>query len=91
MRPCLERSGELIDVLHELARSGITSVLVEGGPRVADDFHSAGLVDRYVLYVANAEPADAAAAIRELWNAEVVDAVRIGHDVRVTLTPTRKA
>lgn len=87
VQPCIERSGELIDVLHELAQSGVMSVLVEGGPRVANDFHAAHLVDRYVLYVANTEPAKAAEAMRALWGGEIVDATQIGNDVRVTLTP----
>jgi len=87
VHPCLERSGELIDVLHELAQSGVMSVLVEGGPRVASEFHAAHLVDRYVLYVANAGQTDASAAMSKMWKAEVVDVAQIGNDVRVTLVP----
>ena len=87
VQPCLERSGELIAVLHELAASGVMSVLVEGGPSVARDFHDQHLVDRYVLYVANTEPATAQAAMAAMWDAEVVEAAPIGNDVRVTLIP----
>ena len=54
IRPALELSGELGDVLDELGRRGVLQVLVEGGATVAHDFHAAGLVDRYVVYLAPA-------------------------------------
>jgi diaminohydroxyphosphoribosylaminopyrimidine deaminase/5-amino-6-(5-phosphoribosylamino)uracil reductase len=91
VHPCLERTGDIGDVLRGLAADGITSVLVEGGARVAEEFHAAGLVDRYVMYVAGAEPPAAADAMARRWNADAVDTVRIGHDVRVTLFPRAKA
>ena len=50
--PALEISGDLGDVLAELGRRGVLQVLVEGGATVAHEFHVAGLVDRYVLYLA---------------------------------------
>ena len=52
VHPCLERSGDLGTVLDELGALGHLQVLVEGGATVAHDFHAAGLVDRYVLYLA---------------------------------------
>ena len=42
------------EVLDELGAKGVLQVLVEGGAHVAADFHRAGLVDRYVLYLAPA-------------------------------------
>src|SRR4051794_34181291 len=54
VQPALELSGELGDVLDELGRRGVLQALVEGGPTVAGAFHRAGLVDRYVLYLAPA-------------------------------------
>ncbi len=41
-------------VLDELGRPGRAPGLVEGGATVAHAFHHAGLVDRYVLYLAPA-------------------------------------
>jgi diaminohydroxyphosphoribosylaminopyrimidine deaminase/5-amino-6-(5-phosphoribosylamino)uracil reductase len=41
-------------VLDELGVLGHLQVLVEGGASVAHAFHHAGLVDRYVLYLAPA-------------------------------------
>ena len=52
--PALERQGDLGDVLDELGRRDVLQVLVEGGASVAHDVHAAGLVDRYVLYLAPA-------------------------------------
>ena len=54
VQPALELTGDLGDVLDELGRRGVLQVLVEGGATVAADFHRAGLVDRYVLYLAPA-------------------------------------
>ncbi len=52
VHPCLERSGPLEEILDELGALGHLQVLVEGGATVAPAFHAAGLVDRYVLYLA---------------------------------------
>lgn len=52
VHPCLERSGDLGAVLDELGALGHLQLLVEGGATVAHAFHAAGLVDRYVLYLA---------------------------------------
>jgi diaminohydroxyphosphoribosylaminopyrimidine deaminase/5-amino-6-(5-phosphoribosylamino)uracil reductase len=87
VHPCIERSGPIADVLRDLAADGITSLLVEGGASVADEFHAAHLVDRYVFYVANTEPSEAAAATSQAWGLEVVGADKVGNDVRVTLSP----
>ena len=52
--PPLELSGTLAEVLDELGQRGALQLLVEGGATVAHDFHAAGLVDRYVIYLAPA-------------------------------------
>jgi diaminohydroxyphosphoribosylaminopyrimidine deaminase/5-amino-6-(5-phosphoribosylamino)uracil reductase len=54
VHPCLERSGDLGPVLDELGGRGVLQLLVEGGATVAHGFHAAGLVDRYVVYLAPA-------------------------------------
>ena len=54
VQPCREMRGPLADILDELGSEGIVQVLVEGGASLAGDFHRAGLVDRYVIYVAPA-------------------------------------
>src|SRR5205807_5327830 len=52
VNPALELDGDLGEVLTELGRRGVVQAMVEGGATVAGAFHRAGLVDRYVLYVA---------------------------------------
>ena len=54
VEPALELQGELVGVLEQLGSRGILRLLVEGGATVAHGFHAAGLVDRYVLYLAPA-------------------------------------
>ena len=91
--PALELSGALGDVLTELGQRGVLQLLVEGGASVAHDFHAAGLVDRYVLYLApvlfggdNARPLFAgpgAGTIGEVWRGKLVSVERLGVDLRV--------
>src|SRR5438270_9034515 len=54
VRPALELEGDLDDILDELGQRSVVQALVEGGPTVAGAFHRAGLVDRYVIYLAPA-------------------------------------
>ena len=54
VHPALEVQGPLEEVLGELGARGVIGLLVEGGATVAHAFHHAGLVDRYVLYLAPA-------------------------------------
>jgi diaminohydroxyphosphoribosylaminopyrimidine deaminase/5-amino-6-(5-phosphoribosylamino)uracil reductase len=46
------RSGELGDELRALAAEGVQSLLLEGGPTLAEAFFRDGLVDKLVLFVA---------------------------------------
>lgn len=95
--PALECSGPLETVLDDLGAQGMVQVLVEGGAAVAHDFHAAGLVDRYVLYLApalfggdDARPLFAgpgAATIDEVWRGRVCSVTSLGGDVRVELAP----
>lgn len=89
IQPCVEKQGALDEVLRELAVEGVLSLLVEGGATVAQEFHDAALIDRYVLYVANTDPDTAAAAMVARWETHVVESVQIGNDVRVTMTPSK--
>jgi len=91
--PALELSGDLGEVLRELGRRGVLQLLVEGGARVAHDFHAAGLVDRYVLYLApvffggdDARPLFAgpgAGTIGDVWKGRLVSVAQLGDDLRV--------
>ena len=91
--PALELSGPLGDVLTELGRRGVLQLLVEGGASVAHDFHAAGLVDRYVFYLApllfggdDGRPLFAgpgAGTIGDVWRGKLVSVERLGEDLRV--------
>jgi diaminohydroxyphosphoribosylaminopyrimidine deaminase / 5-amino-6-(5-phosphoribosylamino)uracil reductase len=93
--PALEVSGPPGDVLDDLGRRGILSLLVEGGSTVAHEFHRAGLVDRYVLYLAPAlmggddgRPlfnGPGAPSIDDVWRGALLDVRRLGDDLRVEL------
>ena len=93
VHPALELSGDLSDVLGELGRRGVLQLLVEGGPTVAHDFHAAGLVDRYVLYLApvifggdDGHPLFAgpgAGTIADVWKGRLISVERLGDDLRV--------
>jgi diaminohydroxyphosphoribosylaminopyrimidine deaminase / 5-amino-6-(5-phosphoribosylamino)uracil reductase len=91
--PALELSGPLDDVLSDLGRRGVLQLLVEGGASVAHDFHAAGLVDRYVFYLApllfggdDGRPLFAgpgAGTIGDVWRGKLVSVERLGEDLRV--------
>jgi diaminohydroxyphosphoribosylaminopyrimidine deaminase/5-amino-6-(5-phosphoribosylamino)uracil reductase len=91
--PALELTGDLRDVLAELGRRGVLQLLVEGGATVAHAFHAAGLVDRYVLYLApvffggdDARPLFAgpgAGTIGDVWRGKLVSVEKLGDDLRV--------
>ena len=52
--PAEGHDGPIRDLLDRLGGEGVLQLLVEGGADVAGRFHRAGLVDRYVVYVAPA-------------------------------------
>ena len=98
VQPAVELHGELDGVLAELARRGVVQAMVEGGSTVAGNFHRAGLVDRYVLYLApalfggdDARPlftGAGVATIDDLWRGRIVSIEQLGADLRVELEPT---
>jgi diaminohydroxyphosphoribosylaminopyrimidine deaminase/5-amino-6-(5-phosphoribosylamino)uracil reductase len=94
-QPCLELTGELGAVLDELGRRDVMQVLVEGGATVAGAFHRAGLVDRYVLYLAPALfggddggplfGGPGASTIADVWRGSIESVERLGRDLKVVL------
>jgi diaminohydroxyphosphoribosylaminopyrimidine deaminase/5-amino-6-(5-phosphoribosylamino)uracil reductase len=93
IHPCVELTGELGEVLDELGRRGVLQVLVEGGATVAGDFHRAGLVDRYVIYLApvlfggddgrGLFSGAGAPSIDDVWRGRILSVEQMGDDVRV--------
>jgi diaminohydroxyphosphoribosylaminopyrimidine deaminase/5-amino-6-(5-phosphoribosylamino)uracil reductase len=86
-------SGELEELLDLLGSEGHLEILVEGGAGVAHDFHAAGLVNRYVLYVAPvlAGGSDAlgvfsgpgAPTLDAMWRGQVLSVSSLGADLRL--------
>ena len=97
VRPALELTGKPDEVLDELGRRGVLQVLVEGGSSVAGELHRAGLVDRYVLYLAPALlggddglpvlRGPGAATMADAWRGRILSVERVGTDVRVEVAP----
>jgi diaminohydroxyphosphoribosylaminopyrimidine deaminase/5-amino-6-(5-phosphoribosylamino)uracil reductase len=97
VRPALELEGDLVAILDELGARGVLQALVEGGPTVAGAFHRAGLVDRYVLYVAPALlggddglplfAGPGAPSMAGVWRGRILSVERLGDDLRVELAP----
>ncbi len=97
IQPALEMGGDLGAVLDDLGRRGVLQALVEGGATVAGAFHRAGLVDRYVLYLApaffggdDARPLFAGAGaptIGDLWRGRIESVERLGDDLRLECSP----
>ncbi|MEO5680923.1 MAG: dihydrofolate reductase family protein, partial [Acidimicrobiales bacterium] len=99
VHPCLEVAGELTEVLDQLGGKGILSLLVEGGATVAQAFHAAGLVDRYLVYLAPAllggddgHPLLAgpgAPTMAGIGRGRFTGIERVGDDLRIEMTPDR--
>lgn len=54
VQPCTEWVGAIPELLDQLGEEGVVQLMVEGGANVASQFHDAGLIDRYVVYLAPA-------------------------------------
>jgi diaminohydroxyphosphoribosylaminopyrimidine deaminase / 5-amino-6-(5-phosphoribosylamino)uracil reductase len=99
VHPALELKGDLGDVLDELGRRDVIQLLVEGGATVAGAFHRAGLVNRYVVYLAPVLfGGDDAAGLftgpgtrtmAEIWRGRITGVTHLGDDLRVDLYPLR--
>ena len=89
------RTHDPSTALTELWRAGSRHVLLEGGPTLASAFVIAGYVDEVVAYVAPALLGAGASAVADLGLASIdevrrfdlVDAVVVGGDVRITMRP----
>lgn len=95
VHPCLEWVGPIPELLDQLGDDGVLQLLVEGGAGVASEFHDAGLVDRYVVYLApavfggdDAHPAfigAGAPTMGDLRRGRFLAIERLGADVRIDL------
>lgn len=97
VHPALELTGNLEAILQDLGGRGVLQLMVEGGATVAWRFHTAGLVDRYVIYLAPAFlggddgvamfAGPGAPTMASLWRGRITDVRRVGDDLCVELLP----
>ena len=97
--PAIEHEGDLSSLLDDLGRRGVLQLMVEGGAHVAGQFHRAGLVDEYVLYVApammggddgrRAFAGEGAPTMAELTRGRFVSVDRLGDDLRIVVVVDR--
>jgi diaminohydroxyphosphoribosylaminopyrimidine deaminase/5-amino-6-(5-phosphoribosylamino)uracil reductase len=84
--------GPLKSVLRDLAKRGLTSVLVEGGARVHGEFLRTGLWDELRLFIAPkvfGESALSWAGLDQARDLDLRSVERIGDDVLLVLRPRR--
>jgi diaminohydroxyphosphoribosylaminopyrimidine deaminase/5-amino-6-(5-phosphoribosylamino)uracil reductase len=99
VHPALEVEGDLGPILDDLGRRGVLQLLVEGGAGVAGEFHRAGLVDAYVVYLAPALfggddapglfSGAGAATMADVWRGRITRVTPLGGDIRVDLQAAR--
>jgi diaminohydroxyphosphoribosylaminopyrimidine deaminase / 5-amino-6-(5-phosphoribosylamino)uracil reductase len=99
VHPALEVEGDLGPILDDLGRRDVLQLLVEGGAGVAGEFHRAGLVDAYVLYLAPALfggddapglfTGAGAATMADVWRGRITRVIPLGDDIRVDLQAAR--
>lgn len=97
VQPAESWTGDLAELLDRLGAEGVLQVLVEGGATLAGTLHRAGLVDRWVIYVAPAilggddgRPVLAgpgAPSMAEVWRGQTVAVRQLGDDVRIDVEP----
>jgi len=97
VHPALELGGDVAAVLDTLGGKGVVQLLVEGGAGVAGQFHRAGLVDRYVLYLAPALlggddgrsmfAGPGARTMDDVWRGQLLSVEQLGEDVKLVLAP----
>lgn len=95
--PAEEHHGDVSDLLDRLGAEDVLQVLIEGGATVAREFHEAGLVDRYVVYLApvlfggddarGVFAGPGVATLAEAWRGSIESVVRLGPDLRIDLVP----
>ena len=94
--PAPDGARDLAAILVELARREVNELLVEGGPRLAGSFLTAGLVDEFILYVAphmlghDAAPLAMLPLLDDLgdrWEFRFTDVRQVGDDLRLTMVP----
>lgn len=86
-------------MLEDLARRGVLSLLLEGGPTLAGAFAVANLIDKYIFYIAPKLLGEYGLPAIRGWTASTIDRAKtllvnsvdeVGEDLRVTAYPRRE-
>ena len=95
--PAESVEGDLGEILDDLGTRGVLQLLIEGGASVTKAFFDAGLIDRFVIYLAPAlfggedgRPLVAgpgAGTMEGLWRGRFVSVDQLGEDLRVEVEP----
>lgn len=98
--PALIHQGDIEPLLDDLGGREVVQLLVEGGARVAGEFHRRGLVDQYVLYFAPSLmggddglgmfSGPGVATMKELPRRRIISIRRLGPDVRIDLLASER-
>ncbi|NNE74925.1 MAG: bifunctional diaminohydroxyphosphoribosylaminopyrimidine deaminase/5-amino-6-(5-phosphoribosylamino)uracil reductase RibD [Acidimicrobiales bacterium] len=99
VQPADNHDGDVSDLIDRLGADGALQVMVEGGAGVAGAMYRAGLVDRFVVYLAPAVMGGddgvpmlrgpGAVTMADVSRGRFVDVTRLGDDVRLTYEPIR--
>ena len=97
VHPCTEWTGDIESLLDTLGKDDVLQLLVEGGAKVAGEFHRRGLVNQYVFHLAPAIAGGdnvpgifsgaAAASMADMWRGRIVGTQQLGDDVEVIIEP----
>lgn len=102
VQPCRSVTGDggdadIGELMETLGSEGMIQVLIEGGAGVAHGAHAAGVVDRYVIYLAPALlggddgrgvfAGPGATTIDNMWRGEIDSITQLGQDVRIDVVP----
>ncbi len=95
VQPCRPMAGDLESILDELGKEDVVQLMVEGGASIAREFHSSGLVDKYVFYIApsvfgeqgTARFASAHEGNGDLWRGKFETVEKLGSDLKIECVP----
>lgn len=94
VHPCTIWGGPLDALLDELGQQNIVQLMVEGGPTVATEFHSQGLVNQYVFHIAPMVSGSSTApgvfvgdTQLSLDECRIISTTTLGDDIEIILEP----
>jgi diaminohydroxyphosphoribosylaminopyrimidine deaminase / 5-amino-6-(5-phosphoribosylamino)uracil reductase len=97
VHPCTVWSGDIDALLDSLGHDGTMQVMVEGGPTVATEFHTRGLINEYVFHIApvvnghdNAPGVFIGEDQSSLAKFRIESSTRFGDDIEIVMKSTEE-